>query len=147
MDATVLKIDEAILESNKIICRQISRLGTSTRGEVSQEILESLRHFVEHILLKEYANGDDIEDTHDNIKTAVKFAKSQPQLIHISRFHHFLQVRAFSGFCFGSSSSISVIFSKDVTSKPIDHSFFGRTDKGNTMPCDRTPFIFIVFIL
>lgn len=92
MDATMLKVDEAILESNKIICRQISRLGTSTRGEVSQEILESLRHFVEHIILKEYANGDDIEDTHDNIKSAVKFAKSQPQLIHISRFHHFLQV-------------------------------------------------------
>ena len=45
----MLKIDEAILESNKIICRQISRLGSSTRGEVSQEILESLRHFVEHI--------------------------------------------------------------------------------------------------
>ena len=92
MNATMLKIDETILESNKIICRQISRLGTSTRGEVSQEVLESLRHFVEHIILKEYANGGDIEDTHDNIKAAVKFAKNEPQLIHTSRFHHFLQV-------------------------------------------------------
>ena len=88
----MLKIDEAILESNKIICRQISRLGSSTRGEVSQEILESLRHFVEHILLKAYANGGDIEDTHDNIKAAVKHAKSDPKLKHLSRFHHFLQV-------------------------------------------------------
>lgn len=88
----MLKIDEAILESNKIICRQISRLGSSTRGEVSQEILESLRHFVEHILLKAYANGGDIEDTHDNIKVAVKHAKSDPKLKHLSRFHHFLQV-------------------------------------------------------
>ena len=77
MNATMLKIDEAILESNKIICRQISRLGTSTRGEVSQEVLESLRHFVEHIILKEYANGGDIEDTHDNLKAAVKFAKKR----------------------------------------------------------------------
>jgi len=87
-----LKIDEAILESNKIICRQISRLDSSTRGEVSQEILESLRHFVEHILLKAYANGGDIEDTQDNIKAAVKHAKSAPKLKHLSRFHHFLQV-------------------------------------------------------
>ena len=79
MNATMLKIDEAILESNKIICRQISRLGTSTRGEVSQEVLESLRHFVEHIILKEYANGADIEDTHDNIKAAV---------IYLSRIHY-----------------------------------------------------------
>ena len=69
-------IDEAIYESNKIICRQISRLGQSTRGEVSQEVIESLRHFVEHILLKVYAKGSDIEDTRENIQAAVKFAKS-----------------------------------------------------------------------
>lgn len=92
MSAKVLKIDEAILESNKIICRQISRLGESTRGEVSQEVLESLRHFVEHILLKVYADGNDIEDTQDNVKAAVKQAKSNPKLKHLSRFHHFLQV-------------------------------------------------------
>ena len=77
MSNQMLQIDDAILESNKIICRQISRLGTSTRGEVSQEVLESLRHFVEHILLKEYANGNDIEDTHENIKAAVKYAKKR----------------------------------------------------------------------
>ena len=92
MFSGMLKVDAAIYESNKIICRQISRLGESTRGEVSQEVLESLRHFVEHIILKEYANGGDIEDTHENLKAAVKFAKNEPQLIHISRFHHFLQV-------------------------------------------------------
>ncbi len=94
MAMELFKIDEAILESNKIICRQISRLGESTRGEVSQEVLESLRHFVEHIILKVYANGRDIEDTHDNLKAAVKDAKSRPELTHISRFHHFLQVSA-----------------------------------------------------
>ena len=92
MFSGMLKVDAAIYESNKIICRQISRLGESTRGEVSQEVLESLRHFVEHIILKEYANGGDIEDTHENLKAAVKFAKNEPQLIHISRFHHFLQI-------------------------------------------------------
>lgn len=92
MTTKLLKIDEAILESNKIICRQISRLGESTRGEVSQEVLESLRHFVEHILLKVYANGEDIEDTQENVKAAVKHAKSGSNLKHLSRFHHFLQV-------------------------------------------------------
>lgn len=90
----LLKVDEAILESNRVICRQISRLGESTRGEVSQEVLESLRHFVEHILLKVNANGADVEDTQENIKVAVKNAKSNPALIHISRFHRFLQVSA-----------------------------------------------------
>lgn len=92
MTASVLKIDEAILESDKIICRQISRIGESTRAEVSQEVLESLRHFAEHILLKVYADGKDIEDTQDNVKAAVKQAKSNPKLKHLSRFHHLLQV-------------------------------------------------------
>ena len=92
MTTSVLKIDEAILESNKIICRQISRIGESTRGEVSQEVLESLRHFAEHIFLKVYADGKDIEDTQDNVKAAVKQAKSNPKLKHLSRFHHLLQV-------------------------------------------------------
>lgn len=76
MASISLKIDEAILESDKIICHQISRLDESSRGEVSQEVLESLRHFVEHIPLKVYANGNDIEDTQENIKAAVKHAKS-----------------------------------------------------------------------
>lgn len=92
MTTTLLKIDEAILESDKIICRKISRLGKSTMGEVSQEVLESLRHFVEHILLKAYANGGDIEDTQENVKAAVKHAKSNSDLKHLSRFHYFLQV-------------------------------------------------------
>lgn len=91
-NANILKIDDAILESNKIICRQISRLGESTRGEVSQEVLESLRHFVEHVILKIYANGEDIEDTQENIKAAVKHAKSNHSLKHLSRFHNFLQI-------------------------------------------------------
>lgn len=94
MNQTISKVDEAILESNKIICRQISRLDQFTRGEISQEVLESLRHFVEHILLKEYSNGNDIEDTQDNIKLAVKCAKSNPDLRHLSQFHRFLQVSA-----------------------------------------------------
>ena len=92
MTTAMLKIDEAILESNKIICRQIRRLGESTRGEVSQEVLESLRHFVEHIILKAYANGNDIEDAKENIDVAVKHAKSNHKLKHLSRFHHLLQV-------------------------------------------------------
>ena len=64
----------------------------STRGEISQDILSQLRHFVEHILLKIYANGNDIEDTQDNVKQAVKYAKNQEWLRYLSRFHHFLQV-------------------------------------------------------
>lgn len=88
----VLQIDKQILNSDKIICRHINNLCNSTRGEISQDILSQLRHFVEHILLKIYANGNDIEDTQDNVKQAVKYAKNQEWLRYLSRFHHFLKV-------------------------------------------------------
>ena len=88
----LLQIDKQILNIDKVICRHISNLSNSTRGEITQDILSQLRHFVEHIMLKIYANGSDIEDTQDNVKLAVKYAKSEDFLRHLSRFHHFLQV-------------------------------------------------------
>lgn len=87
-----LRINEQILKSDKVICRHIDNIGTTSRGEVSQDILAQLRHFVEHIMLKVYANGNDIEDSQENIKRAVKFTKSNTELTDISRFHHYLQV-------------------------------------------------------
>ena len=88
----ILQIDKQILNIDKVICRHISNLSNSTRGEISQDILSQLRHFIEHIMLKIYAKGNDIEDTQDNVKQAVKYAKSEESLRHLSRFHHFLQV-------------------------------------------------------
>ena len=90
--SNILQIDKQILNIDKVICRHIENLKNSTRGEVSQDILSQLRHFVEHIMLKIYANGNDIEDTQDNVKQAVKYAKNETSLRHLSRFHHFLQV-------------------------------------------------------
>lgn len=89
---TTLRIDEQIMNSDKVICRHIDNIESSSIGEVSQDILSQLRHFVEHIMLKIYANGNDIEDNQDNVKAAVKKAKGQMKLKHIVRFHHFLQV-------------------------------------------------------
>ena len=86
------KIDDQIIEIDKAICRHIDNLNCSSRGEISQDVLSKLRHFVEHILLKEYANGNDIEDTQKNIQQAVKYAKNCIELNDISRFHHYLQV-------------------------------------------------------
>lgn len=59
----VLQIDEQIKLNDKVICRYLDKVNKSNRGEISQDILAQLRHFVEHIILKIYANGDDIEDT------------------------------------------------------------------------------------
>lgn len=89
---TNLQIDKQILKTDKVICRHISNLSNLPRGQISQDILSQLRHFVEHIMLKVYANGGDIEDSHENLQKAVKYVKNESSLRHLSRFHHFLQV-------------------------------------------------------
>lgn len=89
---TNLQIDEQILKIDKVICRHISNMGNLPIGQISQDILSQLRHFVEHIMLKVYANGNDIEDSHENIQKAVKYVKNESSLRYLSRFHHFLQV-------------------------------------------------------
>ena len=89
---TNLQIDEQILKTDRVICRHISNMSNLSRGEISQDILAQLRHFLEHIMLKVYANGADIEDSHENIQKAVKYVKNEGSLRHLSRFHHFLQV-------------------------------------------------------
>ncbi|MCM1233784.1 MAG: ATP-dependent RecD-like DNA helicase [Ruminococcus flavefaciens] len=89
---TNFQIDEQILKTDKVICRHIDNLNNLSRGQISQDILSQLRHFVEHIMLKIYANGNDIEDSHENLQKAVQYAKNESSLRHLSRFHHFLQV-------------------------------------------------------
>ena len=90
-----LCIDKQIMNSDRAICRHIDNINnvdSISIGEISQDILAHLRHFVEHIILKIYANGNDIEDSQDNVKKAVKYVKSQMKLKHIARFHSFLQI-------------------------------------------------------
>lgn len=91
---TIFQIDEQILRIDKVICRHIDSLGTSTRGVVSQDILSQLRNFVEHIMLKYYSNGKDIENSYDNIGKAIEFVKAQGNLKVLRRFHDYLQIVA-----------------------------------------------------
>ena len=76
----LLRIDWQILNIDKVICRHIDSLGVSPRGVVSQDILSQLRNFVEHIMLKLYANGQDIENGYDNICKAIDFVKTRGDL-------------------------------------------------------------------
>ena len=89
-----LRIDAQILNIERVICRHIDGLVTLPRGIVSQDILSQLRNFVEHIMLKIYANGKDIDNSYDNICKAIDFAKSRGNLKVLKRFHDYLQIAA-----------------------------------------------------
>lgn len=87
-------IDEKILIIDKVICRQIGNVNFSTRGAVSQDVLAQLRNFLEHIMLKFYADGNDITNTYDNICKSIEFVKTRGNLKVLYRFHKYLQIVA-----------------------------------------------------
>lgn len=88
------RIDEQILNIDRVICRHISSAEFSPRGAVSQDILSQLRNFVEHIMLKFYANGSDIQNTYENICKTIEFVKSRGDLKVLYKFHTYLQIVA-----------------------------------------------------
>lgn len=87
-------IDKQILVINRNICRHIAEANGETRGMVSQDILAQLRNFVEHIMLKIYARGNDIPDDYDNICKAIEYVEAHGKYKDIRRFHDFLQIVA-----------------------------------------------------
>lgn len=91
---SLLRIDRQIKDINKVICRHIDNLDSYERGTVSQDILSQLRNFVEHIMLKVYANGSDIDNKYENIKRAIDHVKTKGELKFLRRFHGFLQIVA-----------------------------------------------------
>ena len=85
------KIDSEIFNIDTAICKNIEKFDASERGLLSQNILSQLRNLVEHVALKEYAKGGDIENTYDNIKLAVEYIKTKGQLRFLTRLHRFLE--------------------------------------------------------
>ena len=87
-----MKIDEDILNIDKSICKNIEKFDPSDRGILSQNILSQLRNFVEHIALKEYGNGSDVENNWDNIKLAMAHVRRTGRLGFLAKFHDFLKI-------------------------------------------------------
>lgn len=89
-----MRIDNQILSIDKTICDNISKFKESERGLLSQNILSQLRNFVEHISLKIYGKGKDIENSYTNIKLAVSYVRVRGNLRFLAKFHDFLQITA-----------------------------------------------------
>ena len=87
-------IERAILDANSVICKNISVFDDSERGLLSQNILQNLRNFIEHISLKIYAydKGVEIEDNYDNIQKANAHVNAKGQLKFLSKFHYLLTI-------------------------------------------------------
>ena len=88
------RIDQSILTINKAICDNIEALAPIHRGLLSQNILSQLRTLVEHVALKIYAAGRDLEITYDNLTKGINHIKMHGQYRVLSKFHFFLQIVA-----------------------------------------------------
>lgn len=85
-------IDESIKKIDSVICRHLDEVENNSRGAISQDILEQLTKFVNHIMLKFYANGREIPITADNIAKATEFAQINSELYTLYKFHNYLEV-------------------------------------------------------
>lgn len=56
----MLRIDKAILDTDKVICENISHFNIIDRGLLSQNILSQVRNFVEYVAIKAVSNGKDV---------------------------------------------------------------------------------------
>ncbi len=89
------KIDQAILEIDKVICQNISVFDDSERGLLSQNILAQLRNFVEYISLKAQCTSTgsaDIEINYPNITKALAYVRTRGDLKFLYKFHNFLLI-------------------------------------------------------
>ena len=85
-------IEESIKKIDSVICRHLDEIENNSRGAISQDILEQLTKFVNHIMLKFYANGQEIPITAENIVKATKFAQVNSDLYTLYKFHNYLEV-------------------------------------------------------
>ena len=85
-------IDESIRKIDNVICRHLDEIENNSRGAISQDILEQLTKFVNHIMLKFYANGREIPITAENIAKATEFAQINSELYTLYKFHNYLEV-------------------------------------------------------
>jgi len=85
------KIKKEILKINLNIEKNLEKISDIERGFYSQNILKKLRDFVEHTALLIYSNGNDIDNSYENIKNALSFLRRKGQFRFLSKFHKFLQ--------------------------------------------------------
>lgn len=85
-------IDDSIRKIDNVICRHLDNIEDSSRGAISQDILEQLMKFVNHVMLKFYANGRDIAISEENIAKAVEFSQINSELLTLYKFRNYLQI-------------------------------------------------------
>ena len=79
-------IDDRIKTIDNKICRHLDDIDNSSRGAISQDILSDLKKLVEHIMLKFYSRGNDIEINTKNILNSLEACQINAEMKIIFNF-------------------------------------------------------------
>ena len=86
-------IDKAILDTNSVICKNISKFDASERGLLSQNILSQLRNLIEYIAMKICSQKSDVDpNNYDKRVECLKKLKTNGKLKFLYKFHELLQI-------------------------------------------------------
>lgn len=93
MSLIIERIDKEVNRSNDIIERHLDNISNEKRGVVSQDILSNLRTLVEHIMCRNYAESNHMENyDYDLIIESIKFCKKNHKTLYLWKFHKNLQI-------------------------------------------------------
>ena len=88
----MLRIDEAIINTDNVICENISKFDLEERGILSQNILSQIRNLVEYVAMKAMSNGKDIDpNDYDERGKLLNEIAAHGDMRFVSSFHKMLQ--------------------------------------------------------
>lgn len=89
----MLKIDKKILDIDNVICENIDLIDFDkvSRGFIAQNLLAQSRNLVEHVAVKIYGQGKDIEANRETIPAALEYWRRSNKYLFLRQFHLFLQ--------------------------------------------------------
>lgn len=85
-------IDNSIKKIDNVICRHLDEIDDSSRGAISQDILEQLIKFVTHVMINFYADGKEIDINEETIGKAIEFCQINSDLYVLYKFRNYLQI-------------------------------------------------------
>lgn len=92
------KIEEQILRSSIAIERHIDKIEADGRAIVSEDILKELRTFIEHTMLRIYADSYSVRyefgSAYPEIDSAIRAVKTRAKIAFLGKFHEFVQTVA-----------------------------------------------------
>lgn len=85
-------IDETIRKIDAVICRHLENIENSSRGTISQDILEQLTKLVTQSMLRFYTDKKEIAVNEYNISKAIEHCQITPEINSLYKFRKFLEV-------------------------------------------------------